>query len=60
VLNNWVYRAQPVPYDWVPAGTPHSEQAVVPMDGQPAFCGDNGQPQWRFVPAGLRPAPLAG
>jgi hypothetical protein len=28
--SNWVYRAQPVPYDWVPAGTPHSEQAVVP------------------------------
>jgi hypothetical protein len=22
VDTNWVYRAQPVPYDWVPAGTP--------------------------------------
>jgi hypothetical protein len=28
--SNWVYRAQPVPYDWVPAGTPHSEKAVTP------------------------------
>jgi hypothetical protein len=25
---NWVYRAQPVPYDWVPTGTPRSERAV--------------------------------
>ncbi|WP_338758870.1 aryl-sulfate sulfotransferase [Massilia sp. METH4] len=25
---NWVYRAQPVPYDWVPEGTPRSEQPV--------------------------------
>jgi hypothetical protein len=24
------YRAQAVPYDWVPAGTPHSEMAVTP------------------------------
>jgi hypothetical protein len=30
VMANWVYRAQPVPYDWVPAGTPHSERPVVP------------------------------
>ena len=30
IMSNWVYRAQPVPYDWVPAGTPHAEQAVVP------------------------------
>lgn len=30
VLSNWVYRAQPVPYEWVPAGTPHSESAVTP------------------------------
>lgn len=29
---NWVFRAQPVPYDWVPAGTPHSETAVTPPD----------------------------
>lgn len=28
--SNWSYRATPVPYDWVPAGTPRSEQAVVP------------------------------
>ena len=30
VLSNWVYRAQPIRYDWVPAGTPHSEVAVPP------------------------------
>jgi len=30
VKMHWVFRAQPVPYDWVPAGTPHSERAVVP------------------------------
>lgn len=30
VQSNWVYRAQPVPYDWVPAGTPHSEIPVTP------------------------------
>lgn len=29
VRSNWVYRAQPVPYEWAPAGTPHSEQAVT-------------------------------
>jgi hypothetical protein len=29
IPSNWVYRAQPVPYDWVPAGTPHSEKSVV-------------------------------
>jgi len=28
LTSNWVYRAQPVPYDWVPAGTPHAEKAV--------------------------------
>jgi len=32
VSSNFVYRAQPVPYDWVPAGTPHAERAVVPPD----------------------------
>ncbi len=31
-LMNAVYRAQPVPYDWAPEGTPHSESAVVPPD----------------------------
>lgn len=29
-VNHQLYRAQPVPYDWVPAGTPHSEQPVTP------------------------------
>jgi Arylsulfotransferase (ASST) len=29
VLSNWVYRAQPVPYEWAPAGTPHSEIPVT-------------------------------
>ena len=32
VTTNWVYRAQPVPYEWVPQGTPRSELAVVPPD----------------------------
>jgi Arylsulfotransferase (ASST) len=32
VITNFVYRALPVPYDWVPAGTPHSEKAVVQPD----------------------------
>ena len=32
VVTNWVYRAQPVPYDWVPAGTPYGEHAVAPPD----------------------------
>lgn len=30
VISNWVYRAQPVPYEWAPAGTPHSEKPVTP------------------------------
>jgi hypothetical protein len=30
IFSNWVYRAQPVPYNWVPDGTPHEEKAVVP------------------------------
>jgi hypothetical protein len=29
VQTNWVYRAQPVPYDWVPEGVPRSEQPVT-------------------------------
>lgn len=29
---NQVYRAQPVPYDWVPAGTPHAEKPVNPPE----------------------------
>lgn len=32
VRSNWVYRAQPVPYHWVPEGTPRSERAVIPPD----------------------------
>ncbi len=32
IIVNWVYRAQPVPYDWVPAGTPHSENPVEELD----------------------------
>jgi hypothetical protein len=35
VTSNWVYRAQPVPYDWLPDATPHSERAVTP--GAAAF-----------------------
>jgi hypothetical protein len=30
IPSNWVYRAQPVPYEWAPAGTAHSEKAAVP------------------------------
>lgn len=29
-FSNFVYRAQPIPYDWVPEGTPHSEDPVAP------------------------------
>ncbi|MGY6769547.1 aryl-sulfate sulfotransferase [Komagataeibacter sp. NFXK3] len=28
--SNWVYRIQPVPYDWAPAGTPHTQTPVRP------------------------------
>jgi len=31
-LNYSVYRAQPVPYDWAPEGTPHAETAVAPPE----------------------------
>ena len=31
-VNYSVYRAQPVPYDWAPAGTPHDEKPVTPPD----------------------------
>ncbi|WP_420959558.1 aryl-sulfate sulfotransferase [Brucella sp. IR073] len=27
---NLVYRAQPIPYDWLPDGTPHAESPVTP------------------------------
>jgi len=26
--NHQLYRAQPIPLDWVPAGTPHSQTAL--------------------------------
>ena len=32
VISNSVYRAQPVPYEWAPAGTPHSENPVKAPD----------------------------
>ncbi len=28
--NRQLYRGQPVPYEWAPAGTPHTEKAVTP------------------------------
>lgn len=31
-LSNWVFRAQPIPYDWVPEGTPRSEIPIVPPE----------------------------
>jgi hypothetical protein len=31
-VNYGVYRAEPVPYDWAPAGTTHAEIAVIPPD----------------------------
>lgn len=30
--SNWVFRAQPIPYHWVPEGTPRSEKAVLPPE----------------------------
>jgi hypothetical protein len=32
VWTNWVYRAQPVPYGWVPEGTARSEEPVAEID----------------------------
>ncbi len=32
VISNYVYRAQPVPYDWVPEDTPRSETAITAPD----------------------------
>ena len=29
-ITNTVYRAQPVPYDWVPEDTPHTNEPVIP------------------------------
>jgi hypothetical protein len=31
-LSNWVFRAQPIPYDWVPEDTPHWETPVRPPE----------------------------
>jgi hypothetical protein len=31
-IANTLYRGQPVPYDWVPAGVPRAEKAVVTME----------------------------
>jgi len=31
-LSNWVFRAQPIPYGWVPDGTPRSHEPVIPPD----------------------------
>jgi len=31
-ISNWVFRAQPIPYDWIPDGTPRSEKAVLAPD----------------------------
>ncbi|MEI9933124.1 MAG: aryl-sulfate sulfotransferase [Rhizomicrobium sp.] len=41
VSSNWVYRAQPVPYDWLPPETPHTENAVVPAAGTNHVDGGN-------------------
>lgn len=30
--NNQLYRGQPVPYEWAPAGTPHAEKSVTPPE----------------------------
>lgn len=30
--SNYVFRAQPIHYDWVPEGLPHSEKPVIPPD----------------------------
>lgn len=30
--SNWVYRAQPVPYDWVPEGTARSQHPIAAVD----------------------------
>jgi hypothetical protein len=32
IRSNWVYRATPVPYDWAPEGTPHTETPVAAPD----------------------------
>jgi len=32
ISTNWVFRAQPIPYDWVPEDTPRSENPVKKLD----------------------------
>ena len=34
VTANWAYRATPAPYGWVPDGTAHSQEAVLPLTAQ--------------------------
>ncbi|MFJ4142416.1 aryl-sulfate sulfotransferase [Pseudomonas sp. NPDC089734] len=40
-VSNWVYRALPVDYDWVPAGTPRTEEAVNLSAGTVKTVGNN-------------------
>ncbi|MGC4061728.1 MAG: DUF6491 family protein [Aquabacterium sp.] len=56
VSSNAVYRAQPVPYDWVPEGTPRSEKPVTMTSSAPidaghevgiAFANQGGIVNWR-------------
>src|SRR4030042_6634726 len=32
MLSNYVFRAQPIPYSWAPAGTPRSENPIKALD----------------------------
>ena len=32
IYTNWVFRAQPVPYEWIPKETPHTEIGVEEID----------------------------
>jgi hypothetical protein len=32
IRSNWVFRAQPVPYEWVPDGTPRAERNIRELD----------------------------
>jgi hypothetical protein len=38
LLTNWIYRAQPVPYDWVPPDTPHGERRGLHPISAPSAC----------------------
>jgi hypothetical protein len=50
IPSNWVYRAQPVPYDWVPAETPRSEKAVVPPGVLTVSIGPHPRRPWALEP----------